>query len=197
VDDDAELRQALRLLLESAGLTVRTYASAPELLDRLGPDPLGCLVLDIRLPGMSGLQLLEELRRRGFHLPAIVLTAQADVKVAVRALKIGAFEFLEKPLGDQPLVDLVHQAIARSRQVRDELLEHSRACALVDGLSPREREVLDLLVEGKANKEIADMLGLSTRTIEGHRGRLFEKLRVGSLAEMVRIAIVAEDRRGG
>ena len=195
VDDDAEILESLRFLIESVGLAVRTYASAHEFLAAMGDDPFGCLVLDVRLPGMSGLQLLEELRRRGINLPTIVLTGHPDVKVAVRALKFGAFDFLEKPLGDQPLLDLVNEAIARGRHVREESAERNHARGLVHALSPREREVLKLLVAGKANKEIADLLGLSTRTVEGHRGRLSEKLRVGSLAEMVRIAILAEDRR--
>ena len=194
IDDEAEVRQSLRFLIESVGLTVRTFSSAHEFLDGIDEDPFGCLVLDVRLPGMSGLQLLEELRRRGMHLPTIVLTGHPDVQVAVRALKVGAFDFLEKPLGDQPLLDLVNEAIARSHRVREEWAERSRARTLVQALSPREREVLDLLVAGKANKEIADELGLSTRTIEGHRGRLIDKLQVGSIAEMVRLAILAENR---
>jgi two-component system response regulator FixJ len=194
VDDDAEARDSLRGLLEPLGLSVRTFGTAPELLEQMGEDPFGCLILDVRLPGMSGLQLLEELRSRGVHLPTIVLTGHTDVNVAVRALKVGAFDFLEKPLGDQPLLDLVGEAIAKSHRVREENAERNRARGLVRALSPREREVLQLLVAGKANKEIADVLGLSTRTIEGHRGRLIDKLRVGSLAEMVRLAILAEDR---
>jgi two-component system response regulator FixJ len=195
VDDDAEVLDSLRFLIESIGLAVRTYASAHDFIDAMGDDPFGCLVLDVRMPGMSGLQLLEELRRRGVNLPTIVLTGHPDVKVAVRALKFGAFDFLEKPLGDQPLLDLINEAIARGRQAREASAERNHARGLVQALSPREREVLRLLVAGKANKEIADVLGLSTRTIEGHRGRLGEKLRVGSLAEMVRIAILADDRR--
>jgi two-component system response regulator FixJ len=194
VDDDAEVRRSVRELIEPVGLAVRTCANAHEFLDSMGDDPFGCLVLDVRLPGMSGLQLLEELRRRGLNLPAIVLTGQPDVKVAVRALKIGAFDVLEKPVGDQPLLDLVNEAIERSHRMREELAERTRARGLVHALSPRERDVLKLLVSGKANKEIADELGLSTRTVEGHRGRLADKLRVGSLAEMVRLAILAEDR---
>jgi two-component system response regulator FixJ len=195
VDDDAEVLDSLRFLIESIGLAVRTYPSAHDFIDAMGDDPFGCLVLDVRMPGMSGLQLLEELRRRGVNLPTIVLTGHPDVKVAVRALKFGAFDFLEKPLGDQPLLDLINEAIARGRQAREASAERNHARGLVQALSPREREVLRLLVAGKANKEIADVLGLSTRTIEGHRGRLGEKLRVGSLAEMVRIAILADDRR--
>ena len=194
VDDDPDTRHWLRVLVESAGLHVRTFASAHELLDDMGADPFGCLVLDVRLPGMSGLQLLEELRRRDIYLPTIAVTGQPDVKVAVRALKVGAFDFLEKPLDAPLLLELIHEAIARSSRIRDGFAERSRARGLVHALSPREREVLRLLVEGKANKEIADVLGLSTRTVEGHRGRLTEKLRVGSLAEMVRLAILAEDR---
>ncbi len=193
VDDDAEVRSSLRFLVESDGLPVRTYPSAQEFLDEISADPFGCLVLDVRLPGMSGLQLLEELRRRRVELPTIVFTGQPDVKIAVRALKIGAFDVLEKPLGDQPLLDLVREAIARSQRVREASAERNRARSLVLSLSPREREVLGLLVAGKANKEIADVLGLSTRTVEGHRGRLTEKLHVGSLAEIVRLAILAED----
>lgn len=196
VDDDAEVRDSLRGLLEPLGLSVRTFGTAPELLEQMGEDPFGCLILDVRLPGMSGLQLLEELRSRGVNLPTIVLTGNSDVKVAVRALKVGAFDFLQKPLGDQPLLALVVEAIAKSRRVREESAERNRARGLVDALSRREREVLHLLVAGKANKEIADVLGLSTRTVEGHRGRLSEKLGVGSLAEMVRLAILAEDRGG-
>jgi RNA polymerase sigma factor (sigma-70 family) len=191
VDDDAEVRNSLGFLVESVGHVVKAFASAQEFLEALEPDPFGCLILDVRLPGMSGLQLLEELRRRGYELPTIMLTGHPDVKIAVRALKVGAFDFLEKPLGDQPLLDLVNQAIERSRRRREESIEKNRARSLVRALSPRERDVLRLLVDGKANKEIADVLGLSTRTVEGHRGRLADKLRVGSLAEMVRLAILA------
>jgi two-component system response regulator FixJ len=194
VDDDADVRDSLRGLIEPVGISVRTFRTASELLEQMGEDPFGCLILDVRPSGMGGLQLLEELRSRGVNLPTIVLSGSSDVKEAVRALKFGAFDFLEKPLGDQPLLDVVNEAIAKSHRVRGESAERNRARGLVQALSPREREVLRLLVEGKANKEIADVLGLSTRTVEGHRGRLTDKLRVGSLAEMVRLAILAEDR---
>jgi RNA polymerase sigma factor (sigma-70 family) len=189
VDDDPASRDPLRFLLESVELKVITFASAGEFLDAFDPQTPGCLILDVRLRGMSGLDLQAELNRRGLAVATIFLTGHADVPMAVRAMKNGAFDFLEKPFNDQELLDRVQQAIERDRNARVREAERAEQQHRLEALTPREREVMDLLVEGRANKEAADALGLSVRTIEGHRARLMEKLGANSLADLVRIRL--------
>jgi FixJ family two-component response regulator len=191
VDDDAPVRDGLKWLIESVGLTTQTFGSAREFLEACSPDQPGCLVLDVRLPGMSGLELQAEMVRRGISLPIIVISGHADVPMAVRALKMGAFDFFEKPISDQVLLDRVQQAIQGDLEARSRCVERAELLARVETLTARERQVMELLIDGKANKEVADALGLSTRTVEGHRAHLMEKLAVRSLADIVRIGLMS------
>ncbi|HUC16961.1 MAG TPA: response regulator FixJ [Acetobacteraceae bacterium] len=190
VDDDAAVRDSLRLLLESSGLTVRTYSGARLFLTE-ADDSSGCVLTDVRMPEMDGLELQRCLRERGLHLPVIVMTGEGDVPIAVRAMKAGAVDFLEKPFTDEDLLGAVHRALAES--ARREAIEQRAGVALhrLAALTPREREVLDLLVSGLSTKAIANALGASPRTIEVHRARVFEKLQAHSLPELVRLVMAA------
>jgi len=191
VDDDRAMRDSLRWLLESVGLSVRTYATAAAFLHEYEPSQPGCLVLDIRMPGMSGLDLQAELLRRGAGLPTIVVTGHAEVPMAVRAVKAGAVDFIEKPFSDQLLLDRVRQALEIDRQSREVRTRREEARRRLASLSAREREVLGLVVAGKANKEIAAALGLSPKTVEVHRAHVMSKMAADSLAELIRAAILA------
>jgi len=191
VDDDRAMRDSLRWLLESIGLTVRTYATAAEFLREHQPSQPGCLVLDVRMPGMSGLDLQAELARRGAELPTIVVTGHAEVAMAVRAVKAGAIDFIEKPFSDQLLLDRVRQALEIDRQSREVRARREEARRRLASLSAREREVLELVAAGKANKEVAAALGLSPKTVEVHRAHVMAKMAVDSLAELIRVAILA------
>ena len=191
VDDDDAVRDGLKWLIESVDLQVAPCPNAQTFLEAYDGSRPGCLVLDVRLRGMSGLDLQAELARRDISIPTIVVTGHGDVPMAVRAMKLGAIDFVEKPFNDQELLERIQKAIEGDLEARRGDRERVEACALLATLSPREREVLDLLVLGKANKEVADQLGLSTRTVEGHRARLMEKLACGSLAELVRLSLRA------
>jgi FixJ family two-component response regulator len=191
VDDDRAMRDSLRWLLESIGLSVRTYATAAEFLREHQPSQPGCLVLDVRMPGMSGLDLQAELVQRGAALPTIVVTGHAEVAMAVRAVKAGAIDFIEKPFSDQLLLDRVRQALEIDRQSREVRARREEARRRLASLSAREREVLELVAAGKANKEVAAALGLSPKTVEVHRAHVMSKMAVDSLAELIRVAILA------
>jgi two-component system, LuxR family, response regulator FixJ len=191
VDDDRAMRDSLRWLLESIGLSVRTYATAADFLSDHDPAQPGCLVLDVRMPGMSGLDLQTELAKRGSELPTIVVTGHAEVAMAVRAVKAGALDFIEKPFSDQLLLDRVRQALEIDRQSREVRVRREDARRRLASLSAREREVLTLVAAGKANKEIAAALGLSPKTVEVHRAHVMSKMAVDSLAELIRVAILA------
>ena len=190
VDDDDGVRDALRLLLEAAGFTVTAYESAGRFL-AAAPFAVGCLLTDVRMPGMDGLELQQRLRELGARLPVIVMTGAADVPVAVRAMKTGAVDFLEKPVEEGVLLDAVQRALAAGRQQRDLASAAADAAIRLTRLTPRERDVADLLAAGLANKAIASKLGASPRTIEVHRARVLEKLEVGSLPELVRLVLAA------
>lgn len=191
VDDDASVRDSLKWLIESVGLRVLPCVNAQAFLDAYERSAPGCLVLDVRLHGMSGLDLQAELGRLEIDIPTIIVTGHGDVAMAVRAMKMGAIDFIEKPFNDQELLDRIQRAIDADLTARRGGQEREQIGALLATLSPREREVMDLLVLGKANKEVADQLGLSTRTVEGHRARLMEKLACTSLAELVRLSLRA------
>jgi two-component system, LuxR family, response regulator FixJ len=196
VDDDSGVRSSIRVLMKSVGLAASAFASAKEFLESYHAMQPGCLVLDIRMPGMSGLELQEELNKRGAVIPVIFVTGHADVPMAVEAMRHGAFDFLQKPLRDQELVDRVQKALARDRETRDELKEHGRIRARVASLTPREKEVLDLLTLGKANKSMAQDLGLSQRTVEIHRAHVMEKMGAKSVAQLVRMVMDLEHSGG-
>ncbi|HEU4780756.1 MAG TPA: response regulator transcription factor [Steroidobacteraceae bacterium] len=189
VDDDAGVRNAMRSLLKSVGLNSLLFGSAQEFLDAYQPSQRGCLLLDIRMPGMSGLELQQKLNLRGAVIPVIFMTGHGDIPMAVEAMQHGAFDFLQKPFRDQDLLDRIQRAIAKDTELRKSLGEHARIRAHLDSLTPREREVLDLLTQGKQNKVIGLELGVSPRTIEIHRARVMEKMNAQSVAELVRMML--------
>jgi FixJ family two-component response regulator len=188
VDDDDSFRRGLDRLLRSVGLGVETFASAQDFMRRPPPEGLACLVLDMRMPGMSGLELQQTLMAAGFRLPIIFLTGHATVPMSVRALKTGAIDFLQKPVEEQLLLDAIHQALAWHRQVRAQEDEHTMLRRRADTLTAREREVFGLVVTGLTNKEIAADLGMSEKTVKIHRGRVMQKMYAPSLPHLVRMA---------
>jgi two-component system, LuxR family, response regulator FixJ len=192
VDDDEAVRDSLSLLLESAGLTVRTYDSATTFLTALPNLAAGCVLTDVRMPGLDGLELQRRLTQLGVRLPVIVMTGHGDVPIAVAALKAGASDFIEKPFDDVQLLAAISSALAASQRKLDEASAVAQITARIASLTPREREVLDRLVAGQPNKMIAYDLGSSPRTVEVHRARVMEKMGVRSLPELVRMAIAAE-----
>jgi len=189
VDDDAAVRNSLRELLTSVSLPVETFASSEEFLDSFHPDRPGCLVLDVRLKEGSGLDLQDELGRRHVSLPIIVLTGHGDVPSSVRALKAGAFDFLQKPPPPAVLLERIHAAIERDRVARTAASARTEALRNLASLTPRERDVMSLLVAGATSKEVASDLGISVRTVEGHRRRVLSKLNVTSAAQLVRVVL--------
>jgi len=193
VDDDEAVRASLKLLLKTLGLPAQTYASAQEFLATFDERRGGCLVLDIRMPGMSGLELQEELNTRGAMLPIIFITGHGDVPMAVEAMQRGAMDFLQKPFRDQDLLDRISEALAKDRAGRELLGNRERMRARVAALTPREREVMALVTQGKANKVIAADLDLSQRTVEIHRAHVMEKMGANSLAHLVRMAIEMDE----
>ncbi|MEY3465162.1 MAG: response regulator transcription factor [Steroidobacteraceae bacterium] len=192
VDDDDAVRSSLRLLLKSVGLPAMAYASAADFLAAWHPSQAGCLVLDVRMPGMSGIELQHELNRRGAIIPVIFISGHADIPMAVEAIQHGAFDFLQKPFRDQELIDRVQRALAADGNNRAELAKRDAIRERFDSLTPREREVLTLVTQGKANKVMAGDLGVSQRTVEIHRARVMEKMGAASLAQLVRMVLDLE-----
>jgi FixJ family two-component response regulator len=193
VDDDTDLRESLGWLIESAGLRVKGYATAQEFLADYDPDEPGCLLLDVRMPGgLSGLELQEELTRRRVRPPIIIMTGHARVPMAVRALKGGAIDFIQKPFSDQSLLERIRQAVDLDLRTRRVRIEGTKFAARLGCLTPREREVMELVMTGKPNKIIAADLDISAKTVEIHRGRVMEKLQVDSVAELVRLGLQAK-----
>ncbi|MDO9126155.1 response regulator FixJ [Parvibaculum sp.] len=191
VDDDTAVRESLRALLESAALNVDDFSSAAAFLGSYVPHRPGCLVVDIRMPDMDGLELQEELVRRSIELPVIVVTGHADVPLAVRAMKAGAVDFIEKPFDDNLLLDGIGRALEAGRQRRSHADFSQAARTRIAGLTQREREVLEHLVSGQSNKVIAYELDISPRTVEVHRANLMEKMRARTLSDLVRMALEA------
>ena len=189
VDDNVGVRNSLRALLESAGLAVETYASGEEFLAAYDPKRPGCLVLDVRLRHGSGLDVQDELRRRKTTLPIIVLTGHGDVSSSVRALKAGAVDFLQKPAPPKVLLERIRAALDSDRQARAVITERAVVMERLAHLTPREREVMELLLVGRASKEIASALQVSVRTVEGHRRMVFSKMNVSSAAQLVRVVL--------
>jgi len=192
VDDDEALRDSLVWLLESSGYRVCAYESAEIFLADFSTKMTGCLILDVRMPGMSGLELFEALRARHCTLPVVFITGHGDVPMAVAAVKRGAVDFIEKPFGDRDMLGLIEESLAREREGRERRQQDAETARRLDDLTQREREVLDLIIAGKLNKQIADMLGISIKTVEVHRARVMEKMAANSLAELVQSVIAGE-----
>jgi FixJ family two-component response regulator len=199
VDDDDSLRRALERVIRSVGLEVRSFATPAAFLAHPRPDRPACLILDLRLPGTSGVALQEQLVRAADDLPIVFLTAYADVATSVRAMKAGAADFLQKPVDDQRLIDAVQEALGKATMRREERAERARIAALAAALTPREREVLALIVTGLPNKLVADRLGAAEKTVKVHRARVMEKMNADSLAELIVMAQligIGNGRRG-
>jgi FixJ family two-component response regulator len=188
IDDDHSMREALGRLFQSVGLQVQLFSSALELQNSARPDVAGCLVLDVRLPGLSGFDLQAELAKSNIHIPIVFITGHGDIPMSVRAMKAGAIDFLTKPFRDQDLLDAVNQALERDRKRRMDERELADFHALYDALTPRQREVMALVTDGLMNKQVAAKLGLSEISVKIHRGAVMKKMGVRSLADLVRIA---------
>lgn len=194
IDDDSSVRQSLRFLLSSVKLHNETFASAAEFLAKLDaglPEAGACVILDVRMPGMSGLELQEKLARRAAPMPVILVTGHGDVPMAVRAMKAGAYGFLTKPYQDQELLDLVNGALAHEATQRDAAAHRKLARERAARLTQREVEVMNLVVEGYANKQIAATLNVAEKTVESHRASIMRKMEADSLAQLVRMSIAA------
>ncbi|MCK4792557.1 MAG: response regulator transcription factor [Desulfobacteraceae bacterium] len=189
VDDDSAVLKGLRLLVKSLRMNVETYLSAQEFLDSYDPARPGCLVLDVRMPGISGLELQEKLRKRNISIPVIIMTGYGEVAVAVEAMKKGAMMFVEKPISDQVLLDQIQKAIAKDARIRQEQAAQKTITSRLALLTSREHQVMGLVIAGKLNKVIARELGVSQKTVEFHRSNIMKKMKVDSLAELVRLVI--------
>jgi FixJ family two-component response regulator len=196
VDDDASIRHAMQLLLRSVKLSAEIFPSADEFLDQYDVSRAGCLVLDIRMPGLGGLELQERLLSMGSSMPIIFITGHADVPMAVEAMQKGAFDFIQKPFRDQELLDRISEALSVDRRQRSEQEGRAEVEARFLKLTNREREVMELVVTGKPNKIIAYELGTSQRTVEIHRSRVMDKMQARSLAELVRMSLQLETSPG-
>jgi two-component system response regulator FixJ len=191
VDDDADIRDSMRMLLEVAGFKVRSYTSAKHFLVDDHPKQ-GCLIADIRMPDMSGLELQEEVVRRHIDLPVIIITGHGDVPLAVQAMKAGAVDFLEKPFNDDLMLASIRRALEIGSRARSRTAESKAAQDLLSALTPRERGVLDKLVQGRSNKLVAHELGISPRTVEIHRAHIMSKMEASSLSDLVRLVLAAD-----
>jgi FixJ family two-component response regulator len=196
IDDDAPLREALSSLFRSVGLQVRTFGSAQEFLQSGAPDGPSCLVLDVRLPGLSGLDFQAELARANIHIPIVFMTGHGDIPMTVRAMKAGAVEFLPKPFRDQDMLDAVQIGLEQDRNRRKNAGDISKLKAAFDALTPREQEIMGYVTAGLMNKQIAGELKVSEITVKVHRGNVMRKMNAKSLAELVRMADTLGVRRG-
>ena len=189
LDDDTASRESLQWLIESVGLNAKTYGAPRDFLDSFLPGEAGCLVLDLRMPQMSGIEVLKRLRDGGHKIPVIMITAHGDVPTVVEAMKGGAVEFLEKPFNNQVLLDRIHQCLGDDAKARAEEAKHADTLMLLASLTPREREVMTLIVDGNSNKQIARILDISPKTVEVHRAHIMEKIKANSVVELVQMAI--------
>jgi FixJ family two-component response regulator len=194
VDDDDAVRESLKALFQSVGMVVETFASAGEFLASLEGPCVGCLLVDVRMPGLSGLELQAKLTERQVALPVIVITGHGNVEMAVRAMKAGAKDFIEKPFNEQLLLERVQACLDESQLAQRELDRLRSVKLRLEQLTTREREVLDFLVQGKPSKLIASELGISPKTVDVHRARVMEKIGIKSLAELIRLVVRLEHR---
>src|SRR5215831_10526937 len=190
VDDDTAVRQALRFMLRAAGYGVEAFASARSFLEDYDPRRGGCLLLDVRMPQMTGFELQQQLNVRGWRIPVIFITGHGTVPMALAAMKAGAFDFVEKPLREEVLLESIERALHWNDRAYEERLERATLQARSALLTPREREVFELVAAGKPNKAIARHLGISVRTVELHRAHIIEKLQARSLSDLIRMAII-------
>jgi RNA polymerase sigma factor (sigma-70 family) len=188
VDDDSEVRETLKWLVESVGLKIETFASAQDFLNAYDPNRPGCLVTDVRMPGMSGIELQAKLMAEEVTLPIIIVSGYADVPTAVRSMKGGAIDFVEKPFNEQMMLERIQLSILEDARLRQKRAQGERARARLNSLTPRERQVMDLVIMGKSNKQIARELDISPKTVEVHRSNVMAKMKAQSLAELVTIA---------
>ncbi len=196
VDDDQEVRDAIQTLMESVGLEVETFSSAQEYLHSFNPQRRGCMILDIRMVGMSGLELQARLEAEDSHPPIVIITGHGDVPMAVRAIQAGAIDFIEKPFNDQSLLDSVHRALEKDAQMRGEASQLANIRERLSRLTPREREVMELVVAGQRNKVIAYDLGVSQSTVEAHRSKVMEKMEARTLSDLMRMMLTHEIHSG-
>lgn len=192
VDDDQAMRSSLCFLIESVGLKVASYSSAHDFLNDYYPGRSGCVVLDVRMPGMSGLELQQKLSNDQITIPIVIITGHGDVPMAVRAMKSGAVDFIEKPFNDQILLDCIQRALDQDSKQRGEQSRCADIASKLDQLTPREHEVMKMVVLGKPNKVVAGQLNVSAKTVEAHRAKVMEKMGAQSLAELVRMALIAD-----
>ncbi|MCB1762067.1 MAG: response regulator transcription factor [Gammaproteobacteria bacterium] len=185
------MRSSLKWLIESVGMRVETYATADEFIQNYYPGRAGCLLLDVRMPGMSGLELQEHFLKHQINIPIIIITGHGDVPMAVRAMKSGAVDFIEKPFNDELLLESIRNALALDTEQRKTQAERAEIATRLANLTPREHEVMEMVTAGKANKEIAQALGVSAKTVEAHRSRVMEKMQADSLADLVKMAVAA------
>ncbi len=190
VDDDPDMHKAVQSLLTSVGLPMEGYYNAQELLDSLKPDRDGCLVLDVRLPGMSGLDLYQQLREKGIDLPVLFLSGYADVSMAVRSIKMGALNLIEKPFNDQVLLDEIHQGLEEDRRRKHRKKESAEVAERMEALTRREKQVLEMVLTGRPNKQIAEELEISPKTLDIHRTNIRQKMKAQSIADLVRMVLM-------
>ena len=192
VDDDPAVLDSVRWLVESVDLKVETYPSGRDFLDSYQPHQPGCLIADVRMPGMSGLELQQELSARGYGIPVIIITGHGDLPMAIQAMKDGAYDFIQKPFGDQALIDTVQKAVEQNLATSKERLFLQDIQERLNKLTPREKEVLDQVVAGEPNKRIAGTLGVSEKTVEAHRSKVMEKMQAKSLADLIKMVVVVD-----
>ena len=193
VDDDDGLRDSLNLLMKKSGYTTHICASATEFLEAYEPSNAGCLLLDVRMPGINGLELQQKLATENYDIPIIIMTGHADVSMAVQAMKNGAIDFIEKPFHNQELLTILQQCMAEGREKQRKRHSNLQALKIISQLTPRERQIMDLIADGLPNKKVAKLLAISVRTVEAHRAHIMEKLYIKTLPDLVRLNLIDKD----